>query len=447
VSIAISVDAGVPLADVASTYHNIRSSTSGSRYSVRLVGETVAPDHDFELAWTPVVLGEPVATLFREPTESGEHVLLMFMPPHEPVQIATPRELIFVIDTSGSMSGTSIEQARAALLNGLTTLKDTDKFNVIQFNSIFDCLFPTTVPASAQNIAAARNYVRALTANGGTEMLSAMSVAMGMPVSGEYLRQIIFITDGAVGNEDQLFQVIQQRLDDARLFTVGIGSAPNGHFMRKAAQMGRGTFTFIGSTHEVDERMGALLHKLKQPTLTNIEFHWPQGVTPEYAPARIGDLYAGEPLVISARVSGQASGLLSITGHSTGVWSRQLALDRNDVHGGVATLWARNRISDLMDLRANGADDATLRAQVLPLALQYQLVTSYTSLVAVDHTPARPTGEALDSRRIANTKPQGSTWPTPGYPQTATSSDLQLLIGLLALLLAGAMHRTWRSQE
>jgi Ca-activated chloride channel family protein len=129
------------------------------------------------------------------------------------------------------------------------------------------------------------------------------------------------------------------------------------------------------------------------------------------------------------------------------MWSRQLLLEKDAtsaVSGGVATLWARNRISDLMDTQVNGVDDAAIRDQVLPLALQYRLVTKYTSLVAVDRTPVRPQNEALDSQRIANTKPQGSAWPTPGYPKTATPAELQMLLGVLSLLLALAIARRRR---
>jgi Ca-activated chloride channel family protein len=450
VSFDIDIDAGAPLNDVRSAYHKISMSRQQGRYAIRLADETVAPEHDFELAWTPAIHGEPAATLFREQTDAGEHVLLMFMPPQESARITTPREVIFVIDTSGSMGGESIAQARAALLNGLATLKPQDKFNIIQFNSYFEALFTETVPATAHDLDHARDYVRRLRSTGGTEMLPALTAAMGMPVSGEYLRQIVFITDGAVGNEDELMQLINDRMGDARLFTVGIGSAPNGAFMRKAAQMGRGTFTYIGSTSEVDAKMSGLLRKLERPVLTNIQLHWPAGVSPEYSPAHIGDLYAGEPIVVTARIQSPLHGTLGISGTAGSVWMRQLQLDHCATRSGVATLWARHRVGDLMDLRASHAEEDAIRSQVLPLALQYGLVTQYTSLVAVDQTPARPEGETLDTQRIANTKPQGSEWQAAALPKTATPATLQMLIGALVLLLAlmlGANNWTRKARK
>jgi Ca-activated chloride channel family protein len=433
----INIDAGVPVEYITSAYHKVKiDSSNDNGYRVGLADASVAPDRDFELSWTPVVHGQPAAVLFREQTNAGEHVLLMFMPPQERGVLRASREVIFIIDTSGSMSGASIEQAREALLTGLKTLLPTDRFNLIQFNSTHDCLFDAPVAATDDNIAAAQRYVLGLQAQGGTEMLPALTAAFAMPRSPEHLRQVLFITDGAVSNEAELMYVIRQGLGDAQLFTVGIGSAPNGYFMRTAAQLGRGTFTFIGQTSEVELRMNELLRKLTSPVLTDITLYWPDGVTPEYATASIGDLYADEPLMITARLPEKARGTLNITGRSVRVWGRQIPLHSAESRAGVATLWARNRIEDIVNQQAQGVADDAIRSQVLPLALEYQVVSKYTSLVAIDKTPARSPGESLHNARVENTKPQGQDWQASGMPTTATPAELQLLIGALLLLAA-----------
>jgi Ca-activated chloride channel family protein len=169
--------------------------------------------------------------------------------------------------------------------------------------------------------------------------------------------------------------------------------------------------------------------------------HWPDGTTPDYAPAKLGDLYAGEPIVVTARMQGPVRGMLAISGSTTGRWARQLSLDGRATREGIAALWARYRVGDLMDLRASNVDENTIRSQVLPLALQYGLVTRYTSLIAVDRTPVRPVDAALDLHRIANTKPQGSNWPTPELPKTATPAELQMMIGAGLLMLAFVLWR------
>jgi len=231
-------------------------------------------------------------------------------------------------------------------MNGLRTLQSADRFNVIQFNSVHEALFDEPVSASKENLSQAQRYVRNLRATGGTEMLPALLAALTMPESRKHLRQVIFITDAAVGNEDQLMLAIRQELGSARLFTVGIGAAPNGHFLRNAARTGRGTFTYIGSINEVESKMTALLNKLTHPVLTDIELSWPAGVVPEYAPASVGDLYAGEPIVVTARLQSPAKGLLNISGRTSSTWTRQIPLTDMQPRTGVASLWARNRIGD-----------------------------------------------------------------------------------------------------
>ncbi len=435
VTFDIDLDAGATLQNIESRYHSIYVAQDGARARIRLQDARVAPDRDFILAWTPAVRSQPAVAAYQESTDAGHHVLLMLMPPQDESPVTTPREVIFIIDTSGSMSGTSIEQARAALLKGLDTLALRDRFTIIEFNSDYRALFSQPVQATPQQLDTARRFVRSLDADGGTEMYPALLAALSMPIDREYLRQVVFITDGAVGNEDQLMQMIRERLGGARLFTVGIGSAPNAYFMRIAARRGRGTFTYIGSTDEVDRRMSELLEKLTKPVLTNISLQWPNGVEPEYAP-ELTDLYAGEPIVIAARVPDEAQGVLTISGKTRSMWTRHIALDSTQQRAGIATLWARNRIADLMDQRASGVSDTELRAQVLPLALQYRVVSNYTSLIAVDRTPARAPEDPLHSSRVPNTKPNGLAWDVPAYPKTATSAGLQVMIGVALLLVA-----------
>ena len=146
-----------------------------------------------------------------------------------------------------------------------------------------------------------------LRADGGTEMRPALELALSTPAQESHLRQIVFITDGSVGYEDEMFSMIEQNLGDARLFTVGIGSAPNSWFMRKAAEAGRGTYTFISALHEVSEKMEALFRKLEHPQVTDITLHWPSGVIVDSYPAFVPDLYLGEPVSVRARASKRIS--------------------------------------------------------------------------------------------------------------------------------------------
>jgi Ca-activated chloride channel family protein len=410
------------------------------RYSVQLVENTVPADRDFELAWSADLGSAAGAAVFTERIGADTYALFMLVPPHEQrTEPAVPREVIFIIDTSGSMQGPSMVQAKAALAMALNRLQPADLFNVIQFNSFTETLFPEPLAANTGNLDVALDYVAALEADNGTEMLPALQAAFGMPASAAHMRQIVFITDGAVANEEQLLALIKRSLGPARLFTVGIGAAPNGHFMRGAAAMGRGTFTFIGSDRDVQERMGQLFEKIESPALTDIELRWPEGLSAEQALSAVPDVYYGEPVVMSARLVGPVRGLLSFAGRSaSGYWMRQVSLSSATSHDGVASLWARNRIDDLLDQRRAGLDPETVRREVINLSLAHRLVSPYTSLVAVDRTPVRPAGLMSGKVALPQVAPAGSarSGAAVAYPPTATPAPLHFTTGALLLLLA-----------
>ena len=253
VSLVIELDPGAPPARLESSYHEIQTTPlAGGRYRIELARGTVPADRDFELMWQPHAEAAPLANLFTERKGGETFAILMVTPPApDALDVARlPREVIFVIDNSGSMHGASIDQAKAALKMALGRLRPTDSFNVIRFNHTTDALFSDARAATPQNLALADRYVSRLHADGGTEMLPALQLALDGHEHPGRLRQVIFLTDGSVGNEAQLFAAIHERLGDNRLFTIGIGSAPNSHFMREAARLGRGTSTYIGSVTE-----------------------------------------------------------------------------------------------------------------------------------------------------------------------------------------------------
>src|SRR5262249_19449904 len=302
ISLRIELDPGVPLAALESSYHRIHTAPlSGGRFEIALEAIDVPADRDFELVWQPAVGTEPTAVLFTDQTGDHTHALLMLLPPRGVERPHLPRDVIFVLDNSGSMAGASIEQARAALKLALTRLQPGDRFNVVRFNHRTDALFPDVQPASQPNLSAAERYVDSIRAQGATESLPALIRALAGHAEPDRLRQVIFLTDGDVGNEQQLFQTILQQLGESRLFTIGIGSAPNSHFMREAARLGRGTFTYIGSPAEVQDKMVTLFRKLESPSLTDVQLALPGAGDADVLPARIPDLYLGEPVMVTLR--------------------------------------------------------------------------------------------------------------------------------------------------
>lgn len=409
VTLTVDLDAGFALGDVTSSFHAITTAEkSGSHVTLTLAEEDVPADRDFELVWTPKAGKAPSAALFKEEIEGEDYYLVMVTPPTQEAQSKPQaRDVTFVLDTSGSMQGQSIVQAREALALAVSRLNAGDRFNVIQFNSRFERLFPKSQRVSETSIASALAYIRSLQANGGTEMLSALQAALSHQ-NDQVLQQVIFLTDGAIGNEQQLFDTIAQQRGKARIFTIGIGSAPNSYFMTRAAELGQGTFTHIGDIAQVRERMEALFEKLERPAITNVTAQWPKGTKAEAWPTPIPDLYHGETLVIAAQASAD-SGLLSLSGDHDGQgWQVDLPLEQASSRSGVAKLWARKKIASLDTARAYyGADLAAIDAAVLDTALTHGLVSRLTSLVAIDTVVSRPEEETLESAQVPHNLPKG----------------------------------------
>lgn len=461
----VRLDAGFPLEYLEAPYHRVDVETLGDhRFRVRLAEDAaVSADRDFELVWAPRPGDAPRAAVFREEYQGETYSLLMVLPPDTSGAggwAPLDRELVFILDVSGSMHGAAIEQAKRALNAVLDGLDPGDSFNVIAFSDRARALFPDSLAAAPEAVGKARGWVAALEADGGTNMLPALAAALeGSPgyaqPGSRTVKQVIFLTDGAVGNEAQLFAFIASHLGAARLFTVGIGAAPNGHFMRRAAEEGRGTYTFIGDPAEVALKVEILARKLESPVLTDLELRW-DDPSAETWPRRLGDLYAGEPLVVAARTVARGD-TLEVAGRSDGsFWHREVALTPATSGGGdgasgaihasslasgdgptagVRQLWARQKIAGLMAGLATGVDPATVRSDVIEVALRHHLVSAYTSLVAVDVTPQRPAGVGLEGRRVPGAIPAG--WTPPGtLPMGSTAWPLHLVVGLALVAFA-----------
>ncbi|HEX7150761.1 MAG TPA: VIT domain-containing protein [Thermoanaerobaculia bacterium] len=435
VSLTIDLDAGIALEDVTSRTHALEQTVlSATRIRLEPRDVRIASDRDFELAWTPRLGALPQSASFTETVGGERYTLLMLFPPDVSARPAAilPRETIFIIDTSGSMGGPSIEQAKQALLTAVERLRPSDRFNVIEFNSSARALFQTARVADKATIREALEWVGALESTGGTEMLGALQLALAEKPTADAIRQIIFITDGQVGNEAQIFEFIRANLSDRRLFTIGIGNAPNTYFMRNAARAGRGTFTHIGDVAEVETRMTALLTKLGSPVLADIAI----AAEGELSHDRVPDLYAGEPLILTMRAPAAASANGRITADG---WNSTFTL-ASDASPGIAKLWARQKIDTVRDRVFTGANAAEVKQEIVQLALTHHLVTEHTSLVAVDTTPPGVDPKSCTSELVPVNLP--ANWGEGMLPRTATHATRSLLNGL-ALLLAALIARKW----
>ncbi|WFU72395.1 marine proteobacterial sortase target protein [Bradyrhizobium sp. CB2312] len=475
-SITVRLKAGFALGEVRSHHHNVKlESPDTTTRVVTLADGAVPADRDFELTWKPAAEKAPSVGLFRERVGDADYLLAFVTPPsaEQATQKPLPREVVFVIDNSGSMGGTSIVQAKASLLYALGRLQPNDRFNIIRFDDTMDVLFPASVPADTAHLSEANAFVSALQARGGTEMVPAMRAALTDKLGDtNMVRQVVFLTDGAIGNEQQLFETITAMRGRSRVFMVGIGSAPNTYLMTRAAEVGRGAFTHIGSVEQVEERMRGLFAKLENPAVTGLSAKFSQAKA-DVTPAIIPDVYRDEPLVLAARLD-KLAGSIEIKGRvGDRPWSVTLPLQNAAEGKGLSKLWAKRKIGDaevartLREMTPEDSDKA-----ILALALDHQIVTRLTSLVAVDKTPSRPEGEPLKLSELPINLPAGWDFekvfgerphltptqlrerhadardqpsarrPTPAapdairLPKTATSAELKMIAGIILIMLA-----------
>ncbi len=426
----------LPLSSLESRYHDIDIAAEPDGYRIFLADPDTRTDRVFELAWAPELGNAPQSALMSWDGGDAVYALMMLAPPIPEAIAPRAREVVFIIDTSGSMEGAPLEQAVAALAQGLTFLEPEDRFNLVEFNSRFRPLFDESVSAMPWRITEATEFLLELEADGGTNMAPALDYAMTLPARGELLRQIVFITDGSVGNERELLLEIGEKLGDSRLFTVSIGSAPNAWFMRKAAGVGRGIHTHVGRMEDVKARIASLWTRIETPAVQNLDVEW--GMDAEFYPEVIPDLYAGEPLWLYARLPHEPRDVTVSGELDGGYWDTRARLAPGGGGENIASLWARNRIEALEDSRIFGIDADEVRQQVVATALEFGLVARYTSLVAVDRTPSRPVHEDLAQSDVPSLLPAGSNF-VMGFSQTATGWPAQLALSLLSLFVVLAM--------
>lgn len=447
VSVVVNLDPGFDLAALSSSSHAISvTETEGGRYRVSLKSEETPSDRDFILSWQAARAAAPQIALFNETVGDAAYFLGVVMPPQmddaQTMKQDAARDITFVIDVSGSMHGASIEQARAALSAALDRLSPHDRFDVIAFNNSFVRLFGQSRPATDSNLARAQSFVMSLEADGGTEMMGALDSALDDRPTPGALRQVLFLTDGAVGYEEQMFELVQRKLGKGRLFTVGLGSAPNGWFMRKAAEFGRGFHIQINDLSQAEDRISQMLTEMENPVLTDLNLA-NAGATAESFPSPIPDVYGARPAYFVMRVdkedlSGKTP--MALSGRfGWDNWERDLPPGQWREGRGIAKLWARSKVEALMDAKTRGLDEETARLAILDVALRHQIMSPYTSFVAVERKPARPVDEPFQRQKMKANLPAGTTYEKFFGPSTATPMHFNLMIGLVALLLGVGM--------
>ena len=386
--ISVRIDAGVRIEELTST-HEITVKRDGPvSATVQLADETTLPNRDFVLDFR--VAGEAVKSnllTYRDPDTGEGFFSLMMVPPVDTAAVSRrSMEMVFVIDCSGSMEGRPLQQAREAVATALGQLNPNDTFQIIRFSDDASQFGRQPVPATAQNLAAARRYLASLNSEGGTWMIEGIKAALDFPHNPSRFRFVSFLTDGYIDNEAEILAEVHRRLGAARIFSFGIGSSVNRYLLERMARVGNGAVAYLGLNDSAEDVMGAFFARVSHAVLTDVEIDWGGMTVSDTYPARLPDLFVGRPLVVTGRFQGEPT---SVTVSGTVDGSRRAfvleAAEPGAAGPSIAKVWARANIADLSDRQATAGDPhGELGDAIRRIALQYQFVSNYTSFVAVD---------------------------------------------------------------
>jgi Ca-activated chloride channel homolog len=352
ISIELSVDAGVPLEAVASATHEIEVERRGAAGAVvRLKGGAAIPNKDFVLKYD-VAGGRVEDALLTHASARGRFFTLILQPPERVVPAeAVPKELVFVLDTSGSMSGFPLEKAKETMMLALGGLNPHDTFNLITFSGDTSILFRQPVRATPSNIAKAKKFLDTRDGDGGTEMMKAIRAALNPSDSARHVRVVCFMTDGQVGDDFEIIDEVRKH-PNARVFSMGFGSSPNRFLLDKMAEAGRGEVEYVSDTDDGSAAARRFYERVRDPLLTDISVEWEGLAVTDTYPKKVPDLFGAKPVVIVGRYGRGATGRVRLRGKTAGgdfVRDVQVTLpDAEAAHDVLATLWARRRVDELM---------------------------------------------------------------------------------------------------
>jgi Ca-activated chloride channel family protein len=394
VAIAVDLDAGVPIRALESPLHAVDiERPAPERARVRLRNQKEIPNRDFVLRWA--VSGDDLqsGTLTYRPDSGDGYVSLFVLPPKRvTADTAAPKELVFVIDRSGSQMGAPLEKAKETMRWVLDHLNPSDTFQVIDFGSTSNALFETPQPASAEMKRRARAYIDALEANGGTMMADAIERVARTPADGNRLRIVTFMTDGYVGNDLEVLSLVERVRATSRWFPFGTGNGVNRFLIDGMARLGGGEAEYVLLGASGEEVARKFYERIASPVLTDVQVAWEGLEVVDVFPHRHADVWAERPLVIQARYRGAGKGQVVVTGFRQGRPYRQVipvTLPERDVESAaIASMWARAKVSALLDqdlgALQSGSYPKPLEEQVVRVALAHRLLTPFTSFVAVE---------------------------------------------------------------
>jgi Ca-activated chloride channel family protein len=393
ISIEVSLNAGVPVESVRSNSHAINTvNLTASMATVSLRNERTIPNKDFVLRYDIIGKRMEDAVLATKGTNGGFFSLILSPPERLTTADLTPKEIVFVLDTSGSMQGFPIEKAKESMKLALDALYPEDTFNLITFAGDTHILFDQPVPATQANLDKAQEFLASREGDGGTEMMKAVKAALAPSDAQDHLRIVCFMTDGEVGNDMEIIAEVKKH-PKARVFSFGIGDSVNRFLLDSIAREGRGDAEYVMLEDDGSRAAKRFHERIRNPYLTDISIDWAGLPVTGVYPRRIPDLFGATPVVIFGRYSAVGNGTIKLRGKIGGQpFERSIAINlpanenANDV---LATLWARTKVDELMsqswDAEAEESNPKpAIKAQIIKLGLDHRIMTQFTSFVAVE---------------------------------------------------------------
>jgi Uncharacterized protein containing a von Willebrand factor type A (vWA) domain len=435
-SIRTRLAAGMPIQDVSCSTHTVKIDYDGPDVArVSLDSAEFGGNRDYILRYRLADRNIASGLLLFE-GEQENFFLLMAQPPSRPnVEMIPGREYFFIVDVSGSMHGFPLDTSKVLINDLISSLKPTDRFNMLFFSGGSAVMAPASVEATQENIHKAIKLFDSYNGRGGTELLPALQQALNMPASEGFSRTMIVVTDGFISAEPEAFDLIRDNLGQSNLFAFGIGSSVNRHLIQGLAKVGRGEPFIITDPSESGAIAQRFRDYISAPLLTDIQVRYEGFDAYDLEPTQIPDLFAQRPMLILGKWRGERKGKIILEGvNGNGVYQQSFALEQTEPdvkNAGLHYLWARERVAQLSDHSGYQRNEQHKDA-IITLGLKYNLLTAYTSFVAIDDVVRNTGGEGRNVKQPLPLPAKVSELAVSSVPEP----EFWLLLALMLLALA-----------
>ncbi|MBD1832307.1 protein kinase [Cyanobacteria bacterium FACHB-472] len=450
IGVTVEIEAGVPISNLRSPSHQMLATKDGRIMRLELNKQNAIPNKDLILRYQ-VAGNETQSTVLTDADERGGHFASYLIPAvqYQSNEIV-PKDVVFLMDTSGSQSGAPIQQSKELMRRFINGLNPNDTFTIIDFASSITQLSSTPLQNTPKNRQKALDYINRLDANGGSELLNGIQTVLNFPEAPQgRLRSVVMISDGLIGDDEQVIAEVKKRLKPGnRLYSFGVGSSINRFLIDRIAEEGRGTSEVVPPQEPAQKVVEKFFQDINNPVLTNIEVSWEgSGKAPEIYPLKAPDLYANQPLVLFGRKGDRARGTLKITGIAAGGkrYEKKLPIDfEGGGNDAIAQLWGRARIKDLMNEIYGNENPIKVKA-VTDTALNYRLLSKYTAFVAVTEQ-VRVDPKKTQKVQVPVETPEGMDAESTYTGSDPVPEPSQILGNILAVVLLG-MYFTWKRSQ